>query len=338
MNVLHFYFGESYDGLIGKRIHLVEGDITLENLGLTDKEYEALGNKLTTVIHCAALVKHYGNYDTFKKINIDGTQKIVDLCERFNLRLLHISTISVSGNNLAEGSNIENYFGRDIMYDETNFYIGQNLKNFYVHSKFEAERIVLEAISRGVSACILRMGNLTSRFSEGKFQQNHFENAFVNRFKSFIQIGYIPDYMLSLYAEFTPIDYCGDAIIKIATHFNKNYNIFHLLNQNHVDLDKLYDIMNKLGIPLKLVNDNEFKKILNKLLKDSEKKTFLEGIINDLNSDKKLVYESEVKIKSDFSRVLLEKMGFSWPIIDERYLRNYFKYLADIGYFNITID
>lgn len=338
MNVLHFYFGESYDGLIGKRIHLVEGDITLENLGLTDKEYEALGNKLTTVIHCAALVKHYGNYDTFKKINIDGTQKIVDLCERFNLRLLHISTISVSGNNLAEGSNIENYFGRDIMYDETNFYIGQNLKNFYVHSKFEAERIVLEAISRGVSACILRMGNLTSRFSEGKFQQNHFENAFVNRFKSFIQIGYIPDYMLSLYAEFTPIDYCGDAIIKIATHFNKNYNIFHLLNQNHVDLDKLYDIMNKLGIPLKLVNDNEFKKILDKLLKDSEKKTFLEGIINDLNSDKKLVYESEVKIKSDFSRVLLEKMGFSWPIIDERYLRNYFKYLADIGYFNITID
>ena len=337
-NVLHFYFGNSYDSLIGKRIHLVEGDITLEHLGLSKEEYQKLGSKLTTVIHCAALVKHYGNYSAFQKINIDGTQRIVDLCEEFHLRLLHISTISVSGNNLAEGANIENNFGKDIMFDETNFYVGQNLKNSYVHSKFEAERIVLEAISRGVSACILRMGNLTSRFSEGKFQQNHFENAFVNRFKSFLQIGYFPDYMLDLYAEFTPIDYCGDAIIKIATHTNPNYNVYHLLNENHVDLDRLYDTMVKLGIPIKTVSEQGFKKILSELLQDPVKKSYLEGIINDLNADKKLVYESEVKIKSDFSRVVLEKMGFKWPVIDERYLRNYFKYLADIGYFNIHIN
>ena len=182
------------------------------------------------------------------------------------------------------------------------------------------------------------MGNLTSRFSEGKFQQNHFENAFVNRFKSFLQIGYFPDYMLGLYAEFTPIDYCGDAIIKIATHFNKKYNVFHLLNENHVDLDKLYDTMVKLGISIKVVDEQEFKNILSNLLKDPIKKTYLEGIINDLNSDKKLVYESEVKIKSDFSKEILSKMGFKWPIIDERYLKNYFKYLADIGYFNININ
>ena len=337
-NVLHFYFGETYDNLIGKRIHLVEGDITLDKLGLSDEEYRNLGNKLTTVIHCAALVKHYGNYSTFKQINIDGTQKIVDLCEEFNLKLLHVSTISVSGNNLAEGYNIDNYFGKDILFDETNFYIGQNLKNSYIHSKFEAERIVLDAISRGVSACILRMGNLTSRFSEGKFQQNHFENAFVNRFKSFLQIGYLPDYMLDLYAEFTPIDYCGDAIIKIATHFNKKYNVFHLLNENHVDLDKLYATMIKLGIPMKVVDDEKFKDIISDLLQDPNKKNYLEGIINDLNPDKKLIYESEVKISSNFTIAALGKMGFSWPIIDERYLKNYFKYLADIGYFNIKID
>ena len=337
-NVLHFYFENAYDNLIGKRIHLIEGDITLDNLGLSEEEYNALGNKLTTVIHCAALVKHYGNYNAFKKINIDGTQKIVDLCEKFNLRLLHVSTISVSGNNLAEGANIENYFGKDILFDETNFYVGQNLKNSYVHSKFEAEKIVLDAISRGVNACILRMGNLTSRFSEGKFQQNHFENAFVNRFKSFIQIGYVPNYMLDLYAEFTPIDYCGDAIVKLATHYNKNYNVFHLLNENHVDLIDLYNIMVKLGIPIKVVDEEEFKNVLSKLLQDPNKKSYLEGIINDLTPDKKLVYESEVKIKSDFTKTVLEKIGFRWPIIDERYLRNYFKYLADIGYFNIRIN
>ena len=117
-----------------------------------------------------------------------------------------------------------------------------------------------------------------------------------------------------------------------------SYNVYHLLNENHVDLDRLYDTMVKLGIPIKTVSEQGFKKILSELLQDPVKKSYLEGIINDLNADKKLVYESEVKIKSDFSRVVLEKMGFKWPVIDERYLRNYFKYLADIGYFNIHIN
>ncbi len=336
-NVLKFYFENKYDNLIGKRIFLVEGDITDSKLGLNNENYENLGGCLDTVIHCAALVKHYGNYDDFNNININGTQNIISLCEKFNLRLLHVSTISVSGNNLAEGSNIENNFGKEINYNETKFYIGQNLSNAYVHSKFEAEHLVLEAISKGLNACILRMGNLTSRFSEGKFQQNHFENAFVNRIRSFLQIGYLPDYMMDLYAEFTPIDYCGDAIVKIASYFNKDYNVFHLLNEKHVNLDKLYEIMVELGIDIKLVSAEKFEKIINNLLQDQTKKNYLEGIINDFDKNKKLVYRSEVKIESDFTKEFLSKIGFEWPAIDKRYLKNYFKYLADIGYFNINI-
>lgn len=337
-NVLHFYFDTKYDAFIGSRIQLVEGDITLPNLGLSNEDYEKLGNCLDTIIHCAALVKHFGNYEDFKAINIDGTQKIVDFCQEFHLKLLHVSTISVSGNNLAEGANVENNFKDTVDFDETNFYIGQNLKNAYIHSKFEAEKIVLDAIGTGLEACILRMGNLTSRFSEGKFQQNHFENAFVNRIKSFLQIGYMPDYMLNLYAEFTPIDYCGDAIIKIASYFNKHYTVFHLLNENHVNLNVMYDTMTKLGIHMKIVSNDEFTKILDDLLQDPNKKSFLNGIVNDLNTEKKLVYQSEVTIKSNFTKEFLKKTGFEWPIISERYLRNYFKYLADIGYFSIYIN
>ena len=196
---------------------------------------------------------------------------------------------------------------------------------------------ILEEIQNGLKSCILRMGNLTSRFSEGKFQQNHFENAFVNRIRSFLQIGYLPDYMMDLYAEFTPIDYCGDAIVKIASYFNKDYNVFHLLNEKHVNLDKLYEIMVELGIDIKLVSAEEFEKIINNLLQDQTKKNYLEGIINDFDKNKKLVYRSEVKIESDFTKEFLSKIGFEWPAIDKRYLKNYFKYLADIGYFNINI-
>lgn len=337
LNVLHFYFDKRYDKYIGNRICIVEGDITLYHLGLSDEDYDTYGKKINTVIHSAAMVKHFGTFSEFEKININGTNKVLDFCKKFDLKLMHISTISVSGNALAEQSFVEHNFTEDKIFNETNFYIGQNIENLYIKSKFEAENLVLDAIKNGLRAYIFRMGNLTSRFSEGKFQQNHFENAFVNRFKSILQIGYAPDYLLSSYVEFTPIDYCGDAIITLAGHYNRNFSVFHLLNEKHVTMDRLFETLVSFGIPLKIVTSEKFIEIINTLLKDPNKKHFLEGIINDLNKDKKLVYESNIKIDSSFTTKVLEKLGFQWPYIDTRYIRNYLKYLADIGYFNIDI-
>lgn len=337
LNVLHFYFDTRYDKYIGNRIKLVDGDITLPNLGLNTIDYNILGTNVNTVIHCAALVKHYGSYKDFESINILGTKRIIDFSKMYNLKLLHVSTISVSGNNLAEGANIDNNFEHDMIFNETNFYIGQNLKNFYVRSKFEAEKLVLDAILDGLQGCILRMGNLTSRFSEGKFQQNHFENAFVNRLKSFLQIGVFPKSLLNLYCEFTPIDYCGDAIINIASHMSKDYNVFHLLNEKQVYLYRLFDMLSKIGINIRLISDEEFANTIQTLLQNSSKKQELEGIISDLNSDKQLVYNSQVHIESDFTKEFLLKTGFEWPYIDINYIRNYFNYLVNIGYFNLSI-
>ena len=193
-------------------------------------------------------------------------------------------------------------------------------------------------LGHGLKAYILRMGNLTSRFSEGKFQQNHFENAFVNRFKSFFQIGCIPDYMLKNYVEFTPIDYCGDAIIDIANHYSDNFAVFHLLNEKHVTLDRLYEIFRELNIKIEVKENSEFINKINELLKHEDKREYLKGIINDFNEEKQLIYESNVKIKSDFTKQFLEKIGFEWPYIGKEYIRIYLKYLADIGYFNVEIN
>jgi len=336
-NTLHFYFNDKYDMYLGNRIRFVEGDITLNNFGLTPKQYKELGEDLNTVIHSAALVKHFGSYESFENINIKGTKRVVDYCKNFDLKLLHISTISVSGNNFAEGSYVENTFKEEINYDETKFYIGQNVDNVYTKSKFLAEKLVLDGIQDGLKAYILRMGNLTSRFSEGKFQQNHFENAFVNRFKSLLQIGCIPDYLLKLYTEFTPIDYCGDAIINLGNYYHDKFTVFHLLNDNHLQIPKLLEILQELGIKSEAVSSEKFKEIINKLLTSKENSDILNGIISDLTQNKELIYESNIKIISEFTKQFLKKTGFEWPQIDKRYIKNYFKYLIEIGYLNLKI-
>ena len=336
-NTLNFYFDDNYNYLIDDRIICVEGDITKDHLGLSDDDYIKLGNEITTVIHSAALVKHFGNYEEFENINVGGTKSLINFSKNFNCRLMHISTISVSGNNFAEGSFVDNGFTEDINYDETNFYINQNLENLYVKSKFLAEKLVFEAINDGLQAYVLRMGNLTSRYSEGKFQQNHYENAFVNRIKSLLQIGSIPDYMQDGYVEFTPIDCCADAIINIANHYNPAFTVFHVFNEKHVQLLDLYDMLRKIGIDVNIVSEREFSNIINKLLEDDNNNDILSGIIRDFNSEKKLVYQSNIKIKSDFTKQFLENIGFEWPYIDINYIRNYFKYLIDIGYLNIKL-
>ena len=283
------------------------------------------------------MVKHFGNPLEFEEINVKGTKRIIEFCQEFKIRLMHISTISVSGNNFAEGSFIENEINAEIDYGENKFYVGQNMENLYVKSKFDAEKEVLDAKLNGLEAYILRMGNLTSRFSEGKFQQNHLENAFVNRVKTFLQIGCVPDYMMQGYAEFTPIDYSGDAIIKIANHYDKKFSIMHLLNNKHLLLTRFYDILQELGVDLKIVSASEFENLIENMLKDESKSALLQGIIRDFNSEKKLVYDSNIKIKSDFTNEFLKRIGFEWPDIDKKYIKKYLEYLVEIGYLNIKL-
>ena len=92
---------------------------------------------------------------------------------------------------------------------ENNLYMGQDLENIYIHSKFEAERIILQQVANGLQAQILRLGNMTNCFSDGKFQINPENNAFIGRLKTFIELGTIPENFLTMPLEFTPVDLCA---------------------------------------------------------------------------------------------------------------------------------
>ena len=75
---------------------------------------------------------------------------------------------------------------KGFIFDETCFYKNQNLENVYVCTKFKAEQIVLDYMIKGLQANIVRIGNLTNRYSDLKFQYNAEDNAFANRIKTLI--------------------------------------------------------------------------------------------------------------------------------------------------------
>ena len=190
---------------------------------------------MDTVIHTAANVKHYGKYSDFELINIQGTKNVIDFCFDANAHLYHISTMTVSGNYLLEQNSAHSAFSENSFYENQNFD-----DNVYTKSKLIAEMNVLDAISKGLNATILRMGDLTGRYSDGIFQENIQENSIYLRLKSIIEIGCIPKSIENNLLEFTPIDYAAKAVVKIVCSENSNNRIFHVYNPNMLETKNLF--------------------------------------------------------------------------------------------------
>ena len=328
-----FYFGNDYFEKYEKRIQVIEGDIIYKNMDLSPKDYELLKASISTVINAGALVKHFGTPELFNKINVKGTQNVVDFCKKSEKRLIHISTISVSGNGEKE-ENIEetkeNLKNKKIFKEDT-LYIKQNVSGIYTITKYKAEMIVLKAIEEGLNAQILRMGNITNRYSDGVFQQNVEENAFAKRLKSFIELGIFPEYLLAHAIELGPVDLSAEAVIKILEH-NSICNVFHIYNPKLLSIKLLVNTLNELGIDIKGVDNKTMSDKLVEILNDDFKKEILSGIIHDIDSKKQLIYTSNIRIDYEFSEKYLEKIGFSWKEIDKEYILKYMDYFKRIGF------
>jgi len=314
--LLRFYFPKQDPLRIETRVIVVNGDITSDRLGLAEERYEALGKTVDVIIHSAANVKHFGNYEEFQEINVSGTMRMIDFAHAFGLPLNHISTVSVSGDYLTEHPEMRKRF------TEKNFYIGQNyMDNLYVRSKFEAENLVLKAMDKGLDAAIYRMGNLTGRYCDGMFQKNIGENAFYNRLKSIIDMKAVPKYLLSQSIDLTPVDYAGRFVAVLSMKQESQGRVFHLYNHNKIRIKDLIDMFHALSINIEVLDQKKYINFVKEISMNSAKQNSLAGIINDLNGSEILNYRFPVVPDSRITREYIKKYGLEWPDVDLEYIR-----------------
>ena len=332
---LDFYFGEDFWLENKNRIHIIQGDIINENLSISDNDIKILKDNITTVINSGALVKHYGQSKLFEDINVNGTKNVVTFCKNLNKRLLHVSTISVSGNGEKDETVVETpeNINNKKIFKESSLFINQNISGVYTVTKYKAEMIVLEAIYNGLDAQIIRMGNITNRYSDGCFQQNVNENAFAKRLKSFIEIGAYPEYLEQHSLELSPVDLCADAIIKILQHTSL-LSVIHIYNSKLMPIKLLISVIRDLGLKFSGVNDELMTDIINGILNNDSKKDILSGIIHDLDSEKHLVYTTNVRVNYELSEKYLNSINFNWKDIDKEYITKYMNYFKKIKFIN----
>ena len=327
-NVLDFYFPEQLKPDMLQRVQVYTGDITCPNWGMEVDQVEEINDKIDTVIHSAAKVKHYGGYEEFEKVNVNGTRSIVDFCIKGNKRLHYVSTTSVSGYYL-----VPQNLG-DAVFTENDFYIGQHYyENVYVRSKFEAENIILQNIQqKELNATIHRIGVVAGRYQDGKFQANINDNALYNRLRSIIQLGFVLQEQHGLELELSPVDYCSRAMILLSQIAESNRKIFHIFNPHTIRLTSLIQAAHRCGYRIESLGTEEYQIRIMEIHTDPYRRELLMGIISDLNIINSIGLHSSPHIEAEITGQYLGKLGFMWPKLDNEYLQQLIYYMESIGF------
>jgi thioester reductase-like protein len=218
--VLVNYFGAAWWQVHQEKIEVWQGDICQEDLGISD--WAKLKGNVQIILHAAADVRHYATGEDSLRTNILGTKHIVSLAKEIGAKLMHISTISVSGEHLQKDAE------KKVVFKEEHFEIGQNWQeNVYVRGKFIAEQVVFDAAAEGLSAKVFRVGHLVGRKRDGVFQNNPLENSFYRVVQGLQRLSCLPHSLKEYPVEMTPVDDAAKAIISLVDGEDAVYHIFN---------------------------------------------------------------------------------------------------------------
>ena len=300
--VINTYFDEKICEIIKEKTIILNGDLTKDDLGLSEEIVKEVFNEVKTIINCAANVKHIGKYKNFYKDNVKTVINLINICKKNNIGLAHISTLSLHG---FKNKNVTDVF------DENVLNINQTFdKSPYLLSKYEAEQKILKEINNNnINSKIFRIGNIMPRLSDGVFQKNFEQNAFMLAIKEINNLKLQTVEIMNSDIYLTPVDECVKAINKILKSEYKN-TIYHIESDKEIRVSDVIRIIKKRGNELDITDSLD--------LKEELYKNYNVGVehLNEIINQNTNVYSKEITIK------ILKDIGFEWSLLDEKYIRN----------------
>ncbi len=320
-NMMFYYFGSDLEEAVNERVEVFDGDVTDYRYF---EQFEAL--PVDTVFNCAANVKHFSSGTDIEDINVGGVVNCIKLCRKTGARLIHFSTVSVSGTT-GDGAKLS----RPLL-DEKSLYFGQTLDNKYTSSKLMGERMALEAAADGLDIKVIRVGTLAARESDGEFQINFLTNNFMGRLRSYSLLGCFPYNMIENQVCMGPIDRSCEAFLKLAKT-PQACCVFNAVNNHTLPLGDIIRQMNENGMNIDFVEYEEFAAALNKAQQDPDKAAILSSMTAYMNTahGKKI---TAIPCSSHYTTQILARMGFFWNQSNERYVNDFINVLRGFRFFS----
>ncbi len=318
--LLYYYFANAYKELFGTRIRIVLGDVTNDLSAVCGDK----ASTISTVFNCAAVVKHFSEGTEIEDVNIGGAQRCVDFCIKTGAKLIHISTASTRG--LWAGEI------KDDVYTEQRLYMGQYLGNKYIYSKFMAERLILDAVAlHGLSAKIMRVGNLAARSTDGEFQANFSTNSFMGRIRIYNMLGCCPHGMRNKRVEFSPINEVAHAIVLLTTT-PKECTVFHPYNIHSQFLGDVLSGLTSVTGGIRFVEQEDFQQAMDEAGQDPQKSKQMAALLayQDMAHGQKA---TDVTRDNDYTTQVLYRLGFAWSPTSWDYVERMLTAIGGFGFF-----
>ncbi len=320
--LLYYYFGQKYDEMFSERIVVIDGDVTNPDV------FGKFDRHIDVVFNCAANVKHFSAGTDIEDINIRGCQNCIDLCVRTGARFIQTSTGSVAGLTVSETPVAPHFLC------ERDLYYGQQLTSKYTASKFLAERAVLDAVrNRGLKGKVMRLGNLSARSTDGEFQINFRSNNAMAALKAYQTLGCIPYEKDCGYSEFSPINEVADAIVCLSLTPD-GCTVFQPGNVHWPPYGDIIDCMNRIGIPIERVENEEFQHRLTIAMQDPEKSELVQSLVAYKEENDGLFRIANGWETKAYTAQVLLRLGFRWSFTTWDYIEKYLRCLQGLGVFD----
>ena len=286
------------------RIIVFVADLEKPNLGLPIQEYQELTDKIDSVIHAAALVKHYGEYDKFYAANVQATVNMLEFSKRTKWKDFHyISTYSVLNHGFIPDCDTYIYTEDDLPIDT------QQHINIYAQTKFQGEQQVIKYRNQGINTNIYRVGNLAFIAENCRVQENIEDNAFFNWLKFLFKLKCLPVELRNV--EISPVDLTAQAIVEIFNKSQLNNQIYHLSNPYFLDLSTIS--LDEGRMKFKVLSIHNFIDRIVKQLNSPYNELVLKFLLHQGWLDRQNLENSTYfKVLQDRTMHVLKQLEFVW--------------------------
>jgi len=228
------------------RIIPVSGDLTKEFFGLSMAQFNELTSEIDFIFHCASLVNYVYSYAVIKPAAVKGTQEILRLACTSATKPIHY----ISTNGIFAGKDKEAYLENSDIDSYADY-----LTNGYGQAKWVAEKLVWEAVSRGLPVCLYRPGNIGHHSVTGVTNPSDFQSMIVD---ACTKVDCAPANRNWAF-ELTPIDFLVKSIVLFAGNPSNFGQVFNIVQSDPMPAGKVFDLLFEMKRVSDYVSLDEWK-------------------------------------------------------------------------------
>lgn len=288
------------------RCHILLGDLGRPQLGVPQREWGDLATSVDCVVNLGAWVNYLHPYSRLRAANVQATRDLLRLaCEGTRKRFIHGSTLGM-------------FRGGEPVLETTPppAQASEETHRGYALTKVVSERLVWEAIARGLGGVICRMPDVVGDTVSGSSNQR---DMLFMTFAACLKLGAAPatDYAFNA----MPVDFVADAICALVTAGSVPGPCIHLASAEPLSLDAMLAAAASEGQQLRRLPLAEWLQLLAATGDEFAHLTALWSTLTLGGSGL-----TGAQWDTTIARRLLAEAGLRSPAIDEQLLRRYVRF------------